>query len=106
MTQEVRHVLFNERELYEMVFGLLTARGDKRDVRQPRIDLGADEGGPSATLKYVDPDASDLATIPLSSRDMLAAAVLFLQTRHVPMPRRAEKHVSMVGGQLALVMTS
>ncbi len=107
MPQEVRHVLFNDREVCEMVFDLLASRGDKRPISGARIELGEDEARATfIRMHYSGRDPADRNMLQLAGREALAAAILYCRTHHVPLPMKADKTLQIIRGTLTLVLSS
>ena len=107
MPQEIRHVLFSDREVCEMIFDLLASRGDKRAIREPRVELGSDaQERPMIKLHYSGLDGRERSTLTLAGRDALGAAILYCRSHHVPLPMKADKYLEIVRGYLALVLSS
>ena len=106
MPQEIRHVLFNDREVCEMVFDLLASRGDKRSITGARIEIGDEESGAFIKMHYSGQASPERHVLALAGREALAAAILYCRSHHVPMPVKADKHLQIVRGYLTLVMSS
>ena len=106
MPQDIRHVLFNEREVCEMVFDLLASRGDKRTISGARIEVGEEHGGVCIRMHYSAAPSSERQQLLLAGREALAAAILFCRSHHVPLPMKADKTLQMIKGHLALVLGS
>ena len=106
MPQEIRHVLFNDREVCELVFDLLESRGDKRTIKAPRLEVGEEEGTVFIKLTYSIPTSPERQTLVVAGRDALAATILYCRSHHVPLPMKADKALQIIRGYLALVLSS
>ena len=107
MPQEIRHVLFNDREVCEMVFDLLASRGDHRRITAAKSEVGTDEAmGATVKLHYSEANSSERTTMLINSRDALSAAILYCRSRRVPLPMKADKSLQIVRGYLTLVLSS
>ena len=106
MPQEIRHVLFNDREICEMIFDLLASRGDKRAISGARVEIGDEEGSVFIRLHYSASASSERQTLLLTGREALAAAILYCRSHHVPLPMKADKVLQIIRGHVALVLSS
>ena len=99
-------MLFSEPELREMIFELLASRGDRRSIRESRVELQTDgQEQPVIKMHYAGLEPGERSTLILAGRDALGAAILYCRSRHVPLPMKADKSLAIVGGHLALVLS-
>ena len=90
-----------------MVFDMLASRGDRRVIREPRVELcGGEKDEPTIRLHYSGGAASPRTALTLAGRDALGAAILYCRSHHVPLPMKADKRLEIVRGYLALVLSS
>ncbi len=103
--QEIRHLVFDERELQHLTLSYLEAQGHKPDLPAGGEWTLADTGrGPRLTVSGFGPLAAARPDVVIGSTDLLSAAILFCKRKHVPLPMRGQKHVALVRGLLALVV--
>ncbi len=104
--QEIRHVIFNDREICEMVFNWLASRGDRRPITAARVEIGEEQNAVFIRMSYSEPASNERNLLVVSGREALAAVILYCRTHHVPLPMKAEKRIEIVRGFLTLVLSS
>jgi len=102
--RELRCIVFNEKEV-------VTAVIDHRHSKRKPLPVGMvrgiainTDGRNTCSLKLEDYDGKRNA-VSITEAELAAALIEYCLSRRIPMPRKSDKEINVVGGDIMMVMT-
>lgn len=107
MIVERRQILFSRDALLEAarLYAGLPQQQDLPYGTIVAVSTSTAAGGAVLNVLVQQNGASQMRNIPLSGPKLMAALILLCRKRHVPLPRNAEKALTLEGGSLVLTLS-